>query len=196
MRNEIVINAEVGETRVALIESGQFAELHIERQRDRSVVGNVVKGRVSRVLPGMQAAFVDIGLEKAAFLSDRNGADDVYFNYSRNGGVTWQSTDTRLDTGDGPGVSDSDKYRICCSGSRIFVVWEDLRNGLEDIYLNYSTNSGVTWLGTDIRIDGGDVPGAMNSDDPHICCGGEYVYAVWDDDRNLQRDIFFNGSTP
>ena len=68
MRNEIVINAEAGETRVALIESGQFAELHIERQRDRSVVGNVVKGRVSRVLPGMQAAFVDIGLEKAAFL--------------------------------------------------------------------------------------------------------------------------------
>lgn len=68
MRNEIVINAERGETRVALIENGQFAELHIERQRDKSVVGNVVKGRVSRVLPGMQAAFVDIGLEKAAFL--------------------------------------------------------------------------------------------------------------------------------
>jgi ribonuclease G len=68
MHNEIVINAELGETRVALIENGQFAELHIERQRDKSVVGNVVKGRVSRVLPGMQAAFVDIGLEKAAFL--------------------------------------------------------------------------------------------------------------------------------
>ncbi|HEB91803.1 MAG TPA: Rne/Rng family ribonuclease [Deltaproteobacteria bacterium] len=68
MRNEIIINAELGETRVALIENGQFAELHIERERDKSVVGNVVKGRVSRVLPGMQAAFVDIGLEKAAFL--------------------------------------------------------------------------------------------------------------------------------
>ena len=68
MRNEIVINAELGETRVALIENGQFAELHIERERDKSVVGNVIKGRVSRVLPGMQAAFVDIGLEKAAFL--------------------------------------------------------------------------------------------------------------------------------
>ena len=68
MRNEIVINAELGETRVALIENGQFAELHIERRRDKSVVGNVVKGRVMRVLPGMQAAFVDIGLEKAAFL--------------------------------------------------------------------------------------------------------------------------------
>ena len=68
MQNEIIINAELGETRVALLENGQFAELHIERERDKSVVGNVVKGRVSRVLPGMQAAFVDIGLEKAAFL--------------------------------------------------------------------------------------------------------------------------------
>jgi ribonuclease G len=68
MRNEIIINAELGETRVALIENNQFAELHIERGRDKSVVGNVVKGRVSRVLPGMQAAFVDIGLDKAAFL--------------------------------------------------------------------------------------------------------------------------------
>lgn len=68
MQNEIIINAELGETRVALLEDKQFAELHIERDRDKSVVGNVVKGKVSRVLPGMQAAFVDIGLEKAAFL--------------------------------------------------------------------------------------------------------------------------------
>jgi ribonuclease G len=68
MQNEIIINAELGEIRVALLEKSQFAELHIERQRDKSVAGNVLKGRVSRVLPGMQAAFVDIGLEKAAFL--------------------------------------------------------------------------------------------------------------------------------
>ena len=78
MQNEIIINAEPGETRVALIENKEFAELHIERERDKSVVGNVVKGKVSRVLPGMQAAFVDIGLERTAFLhaSDiaRNGA--------------------------------------------------------------------------------------------------------------------------
>jgi len=68
MQNEIVINADVGETRVALLERGVFSELHVEREEDKSVVGNIVKGRVSRVLPGMQAAFVDIGLEKAAFL--------------------------------------------------------------------------------------------------------------------------------
>lgn len=68
MQNEILINAEAGETRVAILERGQFTELHLERRDGRSVVGSVVKGRVTRVLPGMQAAFVDIGLEKAAFL--------------------------------------------------------------------------------------------------------------------------------
>ncbi len=68
MQNEIIINAEPGETRVAVLERSIFSELHIERDKDRSVVGSVVKGRVTRVLPGMQAAFVDIGLEKAAFL--------------------------------------------------------------------------------------------------------------------------------
>ena len=68
MQNEIIINAERGETRVAVLEKSVFSELHIERDEDRSVVGSVVKGRVTRVLPGMQAAFVDIGLDKAAFL--------------------------------------------------------------------------------------------------------------------------------
>jgi len=68
MQNEIIINASVGETRVALLERGTFTELHIERDADRSVGGMVALGKVTRVLPGMQAAFVDIGLEKAAFL--------------------------------------------------------------------------------------------------------------------------------
>ena len=69
-QNEILINASAGETRVAIMELGHFAELYIERERDRdrSVAGMVALGRVTRVLPGMQAAFVDIGLEKAAFL--------------------------------------------------------------------------------------------------------------------------------
>ena len=68
MQNEILISASPGETRVALFEKKQFVELHIERAKSRSVEGAIVKGRVKRVLPGMQAAFVDIGLEKAAFL--------------------------------------------------------------------------------------------------------------------------------
>ena len=61
--NEILINATAGETRVALIEQQVFTELHLERARDKNVAGRVTKGRVTRVLPGMQAAFVDIGLE-------------------------------------------------------------------------------------------------------------------------------------
>ncbi len=68
MQNEIVVNATPGETRVAIVEKGTFVEFHLERASERSVVGSVIKGRVTRVLPGMQAAFVDIGLEKAAFL--------------------------------------------------------------------------------------------------------------------------------
>jgi len=68
VQNEILINATPGETRVAILEKSQFVELHLERARLRSVAGSIVKGRVTRVLPGMQAAFVDVGLEKAAFL--------------------------------------------------------------------------------------------------------------------------------
>ena len=64
----IVVNADGPDTRVALIENGILSELYVERPRQRGTVGNVYKGKVLRVLPGMQAAFVDIGEEKAAFL--------------------------------------------------------------------------------------------------------------------------------
>lgn len=68
MGDILVVNAAPHETRVALIENGIISELFYERKRERGVVGNIYKGRVVRVLPGMNAAFVDIGLEKAAFL--------------------------------------------------------------------------------------------------------------------------------
>ncbi|MCC5855843.1 MAG: ribonuclease G [Idiomarina sp.] len=68
MTAEILINVTPSETRVALVENGILQEIHIEREARRGLVGNVYIGKVSRVLPGMQAAFVDIGLEKAAFL--------------------------------------------------------------------------------------------------------------------------------
>jgi ribonuclease G len=66
--NSLLINVDIGETRVALIEDGLLGELYVERKRDRSPVGNIYLGRVTRVLPGMQAAFVDVGLDRAAFL--------------------------------------------------------------------------------------------------------------------------------
>ena len=65
---EILINTMAQETRVAIVENGGVQELHIERTLERGLVGNIYLGKVSRVLPGMQSAFIDIGLEKAAFL--------------------------------------------------------------------------------------------------------------------------------
>jgi ribonuclease G len=68
MSEEILINVTPRETRVAVVENGMLQEVHIERTSRRGYVGNIYKGRVLRVMPGMQAAFVDIGLERAAFL--------------------------------------------------------------------------------------------------------------------------------
>uniref|UniRef100_A0A7C4MP00 Ribonuclease G n=1 Tax=Desulfatirhabdium butyrativorans TaxID=340467 RepID=A0A7C4MP00_9BACT len=68
MYKKLVINATEYETRVALLEDGTIAELFIQRHNDSDIAGNIYKGRIQRVLPGMQAAFVDIGLEQAAFL--------------------------------------------------------------------------------------------------------------------------------
>lgn len=65
---QLIINASAFETRVALIEGGHVAEYYIERQKDRGIVGSIFKGRILRVLPGMQSAFVDIGLDRSAFL--------------------------------------------------------------------------------------------------------------------------------
>ncbi|MDH3997307.1 MAG: Rne/Rng family ribonuclease [Desulfuromonadales bacterium] len=77
MTKELVINTTSHETRIALLESGHIAELYIERNRELGIVGNIYRGRVIRVLPGMQAAFVDIGLEKAAFLYVADVLDEM-----------------------------------------------------------------------------------------------------------------------
>ncbi len=68
MSQEILINITPQETRVALIEQNAVQELHIERTRQRGIVGNIYLAKVARVLPGMQSAFIDIGLERAAFI--------------------------------------------------------------------------------------------------------------------------------
>ena len=68
MQEDILINWSPQETRVAVVENGAVQELHVERTVERGLVGNVYLGKVARVLPGMQSAFMDIGLERAAFL--------------------------------------------------------------------------------------------------------------------------------
>jgi ribonuclease G len=80
MANELIINVTPQETKVALLEDRGLAELYIERTKGRGIVGNIYKGKVVKVLPGMQAVFVDIGLEKASFLyvSDVYGGMEDY----------------------------------------------------------------------------------------------------------------------
>src|SRR5690349_7389072 len=68
MTKEMIVSSNDHETTVAILEDDQLVELFIERERNRGVVGNVYKGRVSKVLPGMQSAFVDLGLERDGFL--------------------------------------------------------------------------------------------------------------------------------
>ena len=87
MSEEILINVTPVETRVALVENGMLQEAYIERASRKGIVGNIYKGKVVRVLPGMEAAFVDIGLERAAFIH----ASDVVSNQSN-----------AADSGDGP----------------------------------------------------------------------------------------------
>ncbi len=83
MSEEFLINFSPQETRVALLQQGVVQELHIERTASRGIVSNIYLGRVVRVLPGMQSAFIDIGLERTAFLhvadiwEERHGADAV-----------------------------------------------------------------------------------------------------------------------
>jgi ribonuclease G len=78
MSKEIVVNSRPYETRIAILDGGEPTEMHIERE-NRTLVGNIYRGKVVRVLPGMQSAFVDIGLEKDAFLY----VEDVIANMSK-----------------------------------------------------------------------------------------------------------------
>ncbi len=83
MNGEILINLTPQETRVAVLQQGVVQELHVERESSRGLVGNIYLGQVSRVLPGMQSAFVQIGLDRAAFLhvadlwGHRQNADEI-----------------------------------------------------------------------------------------------------------------------
>ncbi len=85
-KEEILVNVTPSEVRAALLENGILQEVHIERAARRGVISNIYNGRVTRVLPGMQAAFIEIGLQRTAFLhasdivkrqNGENGSDEI-----------------------------------------------------------------------------------------------------------------------
>src|SRR5580765_798140 len=77
MSKEMIISSNGHETQVAILDEDLVSEMFIERERQRGVVGNVYKGRVSKVLPGMQCAFIDIGLERDGFLYVSDVVDTI-----------------------------------------------------------------------------------------------------------------------
>src|SRR5271170_3215632 len=77
MSKEMVISANPHETRVAILEEGQLCEYYVEREKEFALVGSIYKGRVTRVLPGMQSAFVEIGLDSDAFLYVSDFLEDI-----------------------------------------------------------------------------------------------------------------------
>ena len=104
MSAEILINVAPGETRAALVEDGIVQELYIERRRRRGLVSNLYQGRVTRVLPGMQAAFIDIGLERTAFLHAADVAgptpDETVVGLAQLGGAPVEDVRRLLSPGD------------------------------------------------------------------------------------------------
>ncbi len=85
MKEEILVNVTSREVRAAVVENGVLLEVIIERTSRRGLVSNIYKGRVCRVLPGMQAAFIDIGLERTAFLHASDIASGTSTNDDENG---------------------------------------------------------------------------------------------------------------
>ena len=88
---EIFINVSAGSTRIALTEGGKFVELHIERPDHQRMVGNIFKGKIQNVIPGMQAAFIDIGYDINAFLpfseiGNSEGFNNLSFDEDDDGG--------------------------------------------------------------------------------------------------------------
>ncbi len=107
--NTLLINVDIGETRVGLIDKGILSELYVERTTERSPVGNIYLGKVTRVLPGMQAAFIDIGLDRAAFLHVEDVIPSADFDRmaeeaAQNGGEEDEEA-----SGEGEGESESDR---------------------------------------------------------------------------------------
>lgn len=118
---------------------------------------------------------------------ERDGAADIYVNGSADGGLSWRPTDRRLDT-DPAGAADSYDPDIACCGDLVYVVWEDIRRGVEDVYASASPDGGESWPISDVRLNEGDEV-VMPAFNPWVCCDGPEVYVHWSAENSSQRDI-------
>jgi hypothetical protein len=102
------------------------------------------------------------------------------------------AADVRVDT-DPAGAARSEGIRVAVDGANVYCVWSDARNGGTDIYFNRSTDGGVTWQLSDVRLDT-DLSGAADSADPQIARSGRTLFVVWEDSRGGGRDIYLQRS--
>ena len=123
----------------------------------------------------------------------RAGANyDLFFNVSSDNGQSWQTPDIGpLDNGDTPNANQSWQQKLSSSGNNVYCVWEDYRNGVANVYFNYSTNNGLTW-NADRRLD--NAPAGIAAGNPVIASSGNNVYVAWMDLRNGNGDIYFTNS--
>src|SRR5881628_1979869 len=112
MQKELIISTTLQETKVAILEDDELVEYYIERHRSQGIVGNIYKGRVTKVLPGMQSAFVDVGLDRDAFLYVSDVVEEFEEYESES------SEDLTLDEAPRPETSISDLLR---EGQEILV---------------------------------------------------------------------------
>ncbi len=137
MSDEILINVTPPETRVAVVENGVVQEVFIERSRQNGLVGNIYRGKVSRVLPGMQAAFVDIGLGRAAFLH----VSDVRTGGSQKAELELEKIERYLSEGQSV-VVQIIKEPLGAKGARVSMDLSIPSHHM--VYLPYCKNSGVS----------------------------------------------------
>ncbi|MDF1699987.1 MAG: sialidase family protein [Planctomycetota bacterium] len=142
--------------------------------------------RIDRDAGNFDARFVQLGCAGnnvvAAWSDERRGGSSVVFTRSLNGGLSWEATDTILDDADAAGIP-----RLVISGTRIHVVWTDVRSTMPHIRYNRSTNVGVDWLANDIQVDA-STGGANN---PQLCAFDLDFYVVWQDTRSGEADVYF-----
>ena len=139
---------------------------------------------------GIPAAIASSGLNVyVAWIDERNGGTDVYFNRSFDGGTTWLATSIRMDH-DVASTATRSSVRLACVGLSVYAAWGDQRNGNTDIYFNRSLDGGTAWLPADVRLDGG----TAYSGPPDLCCDGATIHVAWEDARNGARDIYYNRS--
>lgn len=125
--------------------------------------------------------------ELERFSSEIGFMNSIYANASADGGATWLPQEVRVDDKPTP-TSDADDADVCISGTNVLVVFEDNRDGKDDIRGAFSTDGGATF-GESVRAET-DAPGATQSDDPEVACSAEAVFLLWEDDRNGEGDIY------